>query len=199
MMRIKHNSGLSLIETMVWIAVFTSAMLALTMSILFFYRTSNYTIQQASATASAQRGIDLMIRTVREASYASNGAYPVVSLAANDLRFYAEIDGDFGIEQVHYYLSGNALLKGVIDPSGDPAGYTGTETTSTISGDMRNISQGTSLFTYYDKNGTLISSYAKIGDVRYVSANLLVDVDSNRSPTPLSLRSSAALRNLVGH
>ena len=199
MMHIKYNSGLSLIEPLVWIAVFISAMLALMTSVLYFYRTSNYTIQQASATVSAQHGIDQMIRTVREASYASNGAYPIVSLAGNDFKFYADIDGDFGIEQVHYYLSGSTLLKGVVEPSGDPAVYTGTEVISTVSEDVRNIAQSTLLFTYYDKNGTLISNYAKIGDVRYVSARLLVDVDPNKSPIPLSLNSSAALRNLVLH
>lgn len=199
MIRTINHAGISLIETMVWIAVFTSVMLALTSSVIYFYRTSNYTLQQAAATVSAQRGMDLMIRTVREASYASNGAYPIVSLAGNDLRFYADIDGDVGIEQIRYYLSGATLLRGVIEPSGDPAVYTGVETTSTVSEDVRNIAQSTLLFTYYDKNGTLMTDYAKIGDVRYISARVLVDVDPNRTPIPLSLNSSAALRNLVGH
>lgn len=189
---------MGLLEAVVWVAVFTSAMLALTSSVLYFYRTSNYAIQQGSATASAQRGIDLMIRTIREASYASNGAYPIVSMGNNDLKFYSEIDGDPAIERVHYYFSGTALVKGVIDPTGDPAVYSGVETISTTSEDVRNVAQGTSLFSYYDKNGALLSDLTKIGDVRYISATLLVDVDPVRSPTPLSLRSSAAMRNLIG-
>ncbi len=199
MRRASYERGVSLIETVVWISVFTSAMLALTTSVIYFYRTSNYTIQQASATVSAQRGIDLMIRTAREASYASNGAYPVVSLAGDDLRFYADIDGDFGIEQIHYYLSGTSLMRGVIEPSGDPAVYTGVETVSIVSQDVRNIAQSTAIFTFYDKNGTLMNDYARIGDVRYISARLLIDVDPNKTPTPIYLNSSAALRNLVGH
>ncbi|OGG56689.1 hypothetical protein A3D71_03570 [Candidatus Kaiserbacteria bacterium RIFCSPHIGHO2_02_FULL_55_20] len=190
---------MGLLEAVVWVAVFTSAMLALTSSVLYFYRTSNYSVQQGAATASAQRGIDLMIRTIREASYASNGAYPVVSLGNNELKFYAEIDGDSGIELVHYYLSGTSLVRGTVEPSGDPFVYTGAEATSTVSDNVRNVILGTSLFSYYDKNGTLVSDYAKIGDVRYISATLLVDVDPVRSPTPLSLRSSAAMRNLIGH
>ncbi|MBI5457688.1 hypothetical protein HY971_03120 [Candidatus Kaiserbacteria bacterium] len=198
MERSSPSSGMGLLEAVVWVAVFTSAMLALTSSVLYFYRTSNYAIQQGSATASAQRGIDLMIRTIREASYASNGAYPIVSMGNNDLKFYSEIDGDPAIERVHYYFSGTALVKGVIDPTGDPAVYSGVETISTTSEDVRNVAQGTSLFSYYDKNGALLSDLTKIGDVRYISATLLVDVDPVRSPTPLSLRSSAAMRNLIG-
>ena len=193
------QAGLTLIETVVWIAIFIAAMLAVTSSVLYFYRTSNYAIQQASATASAQHGMDLMVRTIREASYASNGAYPIVSLAANDFKFYAEIDGDPGVEEVHYYISGNSLMKGTIEPSGDPAVYTGAEAISKVSDYIHNLDQATTTFTYYDKNGTKINNYTKIGDVRFVTANLLVDVDTSKSPIPLSLRSSAALRNLVGH
>lgn len=189
---------MTVIEASVWIAVFLSAMLALTTSVLYLYRTSNYTIQQAAATASAQHGIDLMVRTIREASYASNGAYPVISLAANDLKFYADVDGDLGVEKVHYYLSGTLLIKGLVDPTGDPPVYTGAEATSTISDYVRNIAQNTPLFTYFDKNGNQVNNYTKIGDVRFVTADLLIDVDPNRTPVPVDLRSSAAMRNLVG-
>ncbi len=189
---------MTIVETLVWIAIFTSAMIAVSSSVLYFYRTSNYAIQQASAVASAQRGIDAMIRTMREASYASNGAYPIVSIGSNDVRFYAEIDGDVGIEQLHYYISNNALMKGVIDPSGDPAVYTGSEVLSTVSNDLRNTQLGVALFTYYNKTGGQITDFTKIGDVRFVTANLQVDVDPNRTPTPLGLKSSAALRNLIG-
>ena len=79
--------GMTMIETVVWISVFTFAMLALTTSVMYFYRTNNYAIEQASAVSSAQRGIENMVKTFREASYASNGAYPIVSIAPNDVVF----------------------------------------------------------------------------------------------------------------
>jgi type II secretory pathway pseudopilin PulG len=199
MIRSIRGKGMTMIEAVVWISVFISAMFALTTSVLYFYRTSNYTIQQATATASAQHGIDLMVRTIREASYASNGAYPVVSLAANDFKFYADVDSDVGIERVHYYLSGLQLFKGVTEPTGDPAVYTGVEATSSVSEYVQNLNQSSALFAYYDKNGAQITDYSKIADVRFVAANLLIDVDTNKTPIPLSLRSTAAMRNLIGH
>ena len=64
---------------------------------------------------------------------------------------------------------------------------------------MQNIPQSSALFTYFDKNGTQINNYTKIGDVRFITANLLIDVDTNKTPTPLNLRTSAAMRNLIGH
>lgn len=191
---------MTLIEALVWIAVFISAILALFSSVLYFYRTSDYTIQQSGATASAQHGIDTMVKTIRSAAYASNGAYPIVSLAAHDMKFYANTDNDPGIEMVHYYVSGITLFRGVIDPSGDPVVYTGAEATSTVSEYVRNLgSTGTTTFMYYDKNGVSITDYTKIGDLRFISTTLLVDVDESKLPAALTLRSSAALRNLVGH
>lgn len=191
---------MTLLEGMVWIGVFLAVMLAIVSSVLYFYRTSDYAIDQASATISAERGVEGMVRTIRYATYAGNGAYPVVSIAAHDVSFYADIDADPGIERVRYYISGNSLIRAVIEPSGDPIVYTGAETSSLVSEDVRNLdtSVGTTTFLYYDKNGVAVTDYGKIGDVRFVTAVILVDVDPTRSPTPLTLRSSAALRNLLG-
>jgi len=197
-MNIRCTRGLTLIETVVWIAIFTSAMMALTTSVLVFYRTSNSAIQEATATASAQHGVDLLVRTIREASYSSNGAYPIISIAPNDIQFYSDIDSDSLVEQVHYYVSGTTLYEGVINPTGDPPSYANPGVTSNTSLYVQNVAQATSTFTYFDKNGVQITDFTRIGDVRFVTVNLLVDVDPNRSPTIITLRSSAALRNLVG-
>ena len=189
---------MSLIEAMVWIMVLVSAMVALSSTVLYFYRTSHYALEEASAVASAQHGIDLMIRTMREASYASNGAYPIVSIGPNDVKFYADIDPDSGVEQVRYFLSGTNLMKGIVEPTGDPSIYTSAESDTLVSENLRNAAQGVAVFTYYDKNGAQIINYAKIAEVRFITANISVDVDPFRTPTPISLKSSAALRNLIG-
>ncbi len=194
---------MTIIEMTVYIAVFIFIMLALTISIRYFYRTSNYSIQQAQATASAQRGIDKVMRVVREAAYASNGSYPIVSFGPNDLKFYADVDADAFVEKVHYYVASTtptsgSLIQGVIEPSGDPSVYTGAEATSTLSNYVHNLDQSVSTFTYYDANGAQITDYTQIASVRFVTINMVVDVDPNRAPVILTLRSSAALRNLVG-
>jgi hypothetical protein len=179
--------------------MFVVIMSAIMTSILYFYRVSSYTIQEATAVTSAQHGIDAMVRTMREAAYASNGAYPIVSIAANDIVFYSDVDSDSAIERVHYYLSGTNLYQGILNPSGDPPAYSGTESVSVISDYVRNTLQSVKVFSYYDTSGVLITDYTKIGSVRFVSVNVGVDVDTNKTPTPIYLRSSAALRNIVGH
>lgn len=193
-----RSRGLSLIETLVWISMFTAAMFAIVSSVISFYRTSNYAIQEATAITSAQRGLDLMVRQIREASYASNGAYPVISIATSSFAFYAEIDGDSGIERVRYYLDNRTLVRGVVQPAGDPIQYATAEATSSISESVRNNDEGVMLFTYADKNGAVMSDFTRIGDVRFVTLNISVDIDPNRTPTTTKMRSSAAIRNLVG-
>ncbi|MBI5470646.1 hypothetical protein HY968_05025 [Candidatus Kaiserbacteria bacterium] len=188
---------MTFIETVVWIAVYTAAMIALATSVLYFYRTASYSIEQASAVASAQHGIDVMVRSIREASYASNGAYPIVSMSSNDLVFYANIrKNDPLVQRIHYYVVGTTIMQGVLEPSGDPPIYSGSEDVTIVAPYVQNIAVSTTTFTYYDSSGLKISDYAKIASVRFISVNVVVDINPNNQPVQLTLRSSTALRNL---
>lgn len=187
---------MTLLETVVWIGLFTAAMFAIMQSVIYFYRTNNYVIQEASEVTSAQQGIDEVVKTFREASYAANGAYPIVSIAANDIVFYADVDSDALVERVHYYVSGSNLYRGILNPSGDPPNYTGTESITNLSEYVRNITLATSTFTFFDKNGAQITDYTRVIDVRFITAHLIVNIDPNKLPNQLSLKSSAALRNI---
>lgn len=190
------SPGMTFIEVLVSIAVFVFAILAIVSSILYFYRTNTYAIEQASAVSSAQRSIESVVKAMREAAYASNGAYPIVSLGPNDFTFYADIDSDPLIERVRYYLQGTSLYRDVTDPSGDPPVYGAAQTTSVISETVRNLEQGITMFEYYDTSGALMNNYAQIANVRFIAMNIVVNVDPNRLPNQLTLRSTAALRNL---
>ncbi len=192
-----HSRGITLLETVVWIGIFTFAMTAVSQSVLYFFRTSTYSIQESTAVTSTQRGIDSMVRSIREAAYSNVGAFPIVTISTSSFTYYANTDTDSLVEQVRYYVSGTTLYLGIIKPTGDPAVYTGAEATSTVSEYIKNISQGVNLFTYYDAAGAQISDFTKIGNVRFVTVNLVADIDPNRAPTLITLRSSAALRNLV--
>ncbi len=192
--------GMTLIEAMVWIVVFVSAMLALTSALLSFYRTNRYAIQEATAIQSAQHGMDTAVRAIRTASYSNVGAYPVISIAPNQMTFYANVlKGDPYIQQVRLYTQGNSFMEGVVEPTGDPAVYTGTEVLSDLSDYVQNIAANTNTFTYYDQSGAVISDYSKFQNVRFVTVNLVVDASTSSLPTQLTLTSSAALRNLVSH
>ena len=191
---------MTLIEAMVWITVFTAAMLALSAALISFYRVNRYAIQDATAIQSAQHGMDAAVRALRTASYSNIGAYPVISIAPNQISFYANVyKNDTNIQQVRFFTQGNSLMEGIIEPAGDPPAYTGTEVLSDLSDYVLNLNLATSTFLYYDQNGALITDYSKFQNVRFVTINLIVDVSTTSLPTQLTLTSSAALRNLITH
>jgi len=191
------NRAMTLIEVIVWVSVFTAIMIALVSTLLYLYRTNAYAIEQASAVASGERGLDVIVRTIREATYSSNGAYPIVSIAANQITFYVNSNPNSSVEKITYFIQGNSIYQSTIEPQGNPPAYTTASTTINVADYVHNIQQSVSVFTYYDNTGTQISDYTRIADVRFVSVNLVVDVNPNDQPGKLTLRSSAALRNLI--
>lgn len=191
--------GMTFIEALVWIAVATFAMVALTNALLAFYRTSRSSIQESSAIAAAQHGIDIAVKAIRVASYSSSGQYPIISIAANQMSFYANvISGDPQVQQVRLFTTGTSFREGIIEPSGDPPSYTNTETITNLADNIQNLNAPTSTFIYYDGSGNVISDYNQFAKVRFVSINLIVDASTTSIPVALTLQSSAAMRNLVG-
>ncbi len=191
---------MTLIEAIVWIAVFTAIMIVLAQSLLYFYRTNRYTLQEAEAISSAEQGMNVVVQALRTASYSNNGAYPVISIAPDQVSFYASVvKNDPLIQQVRFFVQGTSLMEGIIEPSGDPLSYASSSEVDTIlSNYVQNLTVGTSTFTYYDQNGNVISNYGTYYNMRFVTIELVVDVSTTSLPTQLYLMSSAALRNLVG-
>jgi hypothetical protein len=187
---------MTLIEAMVWVSITSMLLLAIVQSVQYFYRTNTYAVDQGAAITSAQRGIEGMIKTMREAAYSSNGAWPIISMSTSSFAFYADIDSDPFIEQIRFFHQGNSLMRGIIDPSGDPPVYTATEQIASISDYVRNTEQSIQMFKYYNANGVLMTDLTRIAEVRFVEATIVVNINPFRLPNQFTLRSTAALRNL---
>lgn len=192
----RHSRGITFIESLIWIAVFMISMMALIVSLLSFYRANTYTLEQAQAVSDGRRAIEKTVQIMREADYGSNGAYPIVAIATSSVTFYADIDSDSFLERVRFYLDGTNIRRGVIEPTGDPASYPGTETSTLIAEHIRNISQTTILFRYFDQSGTEITTFTNVRAVRFIQVSAIVNVSPDRLPNELTIRSSATLRNL---
>lgn len=190
------SNGMTFIEVLVWISVFLAAMWAIVGSILSFYRANTYTLEQAQAVSEARRSIEKVVGTMREATYSNEGAYPIISIADNSISFYADIDADPVAERVRYFIEGNELKQGVIDPIGDPPNYAVAETVTIVAYFIRNISQGVTAFRYYDAAGAQIADMNDITDVRFVRIDTVVNVSPDKLPNELTMRSSATFRNL---
>lgn len=190
------HRGFSLVEMMVVIGIFTITMITVTASIVYFYRSNTYSLEQVTAITSGRRGIEYLTRDLREVTYAEDGAYPVATLGTSTVTFYADVDSTTDVEKVRYFLDSGMLMKGVIKATGNPLGYTGAEQVSIMAEYVRNLEKGVDIFVYKTATGTTITDLTKNQDVRFVRVSLIVNVNPNRLPEEFVLRGSATLRNL---
>lgn len=194
----KNKAGFTLVETIVVLALYTIIMLAVTTGIHNMYRYNAYTFAQAYQVQNARIGMQSLIRDIREMTYADDGSFPLVTMEDNKIAFYSDIDRDDSVEYVEYELTDTILTKSVFNATGSPPVYdTGSpDEFYTMSRYVQNLNQGTSTFSYYDNNGIGIASSTNLIDVRYIKAQIIVNIDPIRDPGEYMLRSSAALRNL---
>lgn len=194
----KHRvKGFTVIEMIIVIAMFSMVMLAIASSVVFFYRSNASALEQAFAVEHAQKGINVLVRDIRETIYSDEGSYPVISIATSSFSFYSDIDRDASVELTRYFIDGEELFKGTINAtSGSPVYDPANEIIVSVSDDVRNWAQDTSVFRYFDDTGTEILNFTNVTDVAFVEVTLIVNINPSRAPNEFTLRSSATLRNL---
>ncbi len=192
------KKGMSLVEMLVVVALFTILSLAITNSIDSFYKFNSYTIAQSYQVSEARRGLQNLIRDIREMTYADDGAFPLISRGSTTISFYSDIDRDDSVELIEYELATTTLYKNIYDAVGSPPIYnTSPSETIIISRYVQNNLQGTEIFNYFNEGGLQATSTTLVTDIRYVGVNLIINIDPVRDPGEFSLRSSASLRNLI--
>ena len=193
---VKHP-GFSIVEVVIGIALVAMAGLLvwqLQSSVLSF-NTSPY--DSMSEEADVLKFINTWASEVRSMQPAANGAYPLVTSATDSMAFYSDYDADGTIERIRYYRSGNVLMKGVIEPAGNPPVYTGTEVTVA---EVRDLSGLDPIFNYYDDSydGSTapLAQPVITANVRLVKITLTVDRLPGRPPGPITVTTQVSMRNL---
>ncbi len=194
--RFSPVQGFTLVETVVTVALTAIVGIALLSMISYFYRSNAHLLEATSAVESGNRGLRETLNALREASYAEDGAYPVLSAATSSITFYGSLDEDVAAERIRLYLSDSTLYRGVTNPSGSPLSYEGQpEAIDIIATHIRN-DVSVPLFRYYDETGIELLDTIDIARIRSVQVRLEVDINPNRAPNIFILEGSATLRNL---
>jgi len=195
---LKNQFGLTLVETVVAIGIYTVLMLAITASITSIYQTNSYTLSQANEVDNARRGMTQWNRDTKEMLVAEDGTFPLAVIEEHKLGYFSDTDQDLNVEYVEYILASTTLTKYVYNATGTPATYdfTTPDTQETLSLFVQNLNQSTSTFFYFDETGAALSSTSPLVDVKYIKAQIIVNIDPFRSPGEFMLRSSIAPRNL---
>lgn len=195
----RKNAGLTLVETIVTIAIFTLIMGAVVSSLIYFYRSNAYSVEQSSAITFARRGVEILTEDIREATYSEGGAFPVKTIGSYSITVFSDVDQDNDVERVRYFLDDTNLMRGVTSPTSTPVEYRNSDEDLTVlASHVRNQVKGTPIFTYYNKSGGSLTDFSNVGDLGFVEVNLTININPQRLPQDYTLHSSATLRNLKG-
>lgn len=192
----RNGSGFTLIETVAVISMTALIFAAVSWAIVSFYRANAFIIQQSFAINSARKGVEKMVKEIREATYSDTGSYPIVSASSSEFIFYSDVDKDNKVERIRYTLDGTNLEKGEIKSSGDPLVYDpANEKISIASEYIRNSTQQP-VFSYFDSQGDEVVNLSNISDISLVKIKLVVNIVPGRAPEEFTLYSTAQIRNL---
>jgi len=190
--------GYTLIEALIAVAITGILIVIIFEFIHQTFQMQTFISEQSQAISEAQDGIEIFTQELREVVPADTGAYGIVEAEENSLTFYSDIDSDVTTERVHYFLEEGNLIKGILEPSGDPLVYSGTETELILSSSIVNEASAP-IFTYYDQNypeaSTALAYPADVTSVTLVQVNLQINVTPERMPDTYSLKTFVQLRN----
>lgn len=197
---------MGLVEMLVAISIFTIGMLGFTQLFIHSWRQNSYTMEMGQTAMAVSQGTSKIVQYLREVRQGDNGAYPVVSANDNDLVVYSDYDQDGITERLHFYRSGEDILMGIRKPTtGMPKTYaSGDTSTETIASHIVNDA-GTPIFAYYDSSypedsiNNPIHTPATAPDVRLVRIDLHMNIDPNRPPDNVQIKSFVEIRNLNDH
>lgn len=188
------KKGLTLIETLMTIAIFTLAMGIISGFLVMGYKTQSYTWQQSLAISEARKGIETMVKEIREARLGDDGSYIIEKAEDFQFIFYSDIDKDLAVERIRYFVEGTDFKKGVTDPGGWPIKYDlKNEKIFILSQFVRNQPP---IFRYFDGKSQELSPPARLRDTKLMMVYLVINVNPNRPPQDFVLESAVQIRNL---
>ncbi len=195
----ENNKGFTLMEILITMAIFTFIMGAVSLFARDIFQYENIFSGGLNAYDDARKVLQPIASEVRSASSSSLGSYPIEVAGDTNFVFYSDINNDGLKERIRYFLSGSILMRGVIIPAGNPLQYSSSD--ETISEIVHGVvNNSTSIFTYYDSNyngnTSPLAQPISVLSVRLLKINLIIDMDPNREPLPVTVTTQISFRNL---
>ncbi len=190
------ESGYTLVEMLVVLAIFIFLVVTVSDFVVRGLKSTTFGYEQDEAVKNARKSLDPMMKEIREAAPAVNGAYMIGTTSTSSLIFYANVDAATNTERIRYYLSGNKIYRGVIWATGTPLSYpAAAEKTAALINYVNN--RGLPIFTYFDTNNNLMgSSTASTSAIRMIHLSLYINVTPAIAPADYPLEMDIQIRNL---
>ncbi len=191
-MKSMHDHGFTLLETIIFSAIFVIVMMAIYTTYIATHTTYTQELNKIEVQQNAWAGAERMSREIRTAGYDPSDVITVVPATAiqvanaNDITFIGDVDGDGNTDQVRYSLNGNGQLarefstwNGAAFPALTPSVLADGVSTLT--------------FTYYDGSDTVTTI---LTDIRRITIDLTTLETAGGRPANFSLTTDVRLRNL---
>ncbi len=193
------KQGFSLIEILVALGIFGLIILALANFQWSLFSQNTLINSSLNADSEMRSALKKIVAELRGAAQSDTGVYQIAEATKNSLTFFSDVDGDGRREQVRYFLTGTALMRGLIKPAGNPLAYNpALETLTTMVHAIANPNQA--IFSYHDQNYSgsevALTEPINIPLVRLVKITLTVDENPNKPPSSLTLSSQVSIRSL---
>lgn len=191
-----YSCGYTLLELIVVIAILGLILPALYYGLNALYIGHGYAFARALALIEAHRAQDALVRDIRAAVYAEDGSLPLIDISTSSLALYTDTDLDGKVERVRYYLEGELLMLGVVEPTATSSYPLDTEVVYEIADDITNSVSGVDLFRYFSATSSEITQSSQSLSVRRVEVSIEASKTFRSNTAAVTLRSSASIRNL---
>lgn len=189
------KKGFSLTEIVIVVGIFGLIAIALGTFNKDVFLLSFIARDSIESVSDAESLMRVMAKELRTAAPGDNGGFPIISASTSTITFYTDSDGNGTHEKIRYFVNGLDLKRGIVQPSGQPATYVGTESVKTL---MKNVRNGTtSMFLYYNvATGTPLTMPVDPAKIKLVEVNVFLDANVQRAPAIRKFTTKATIRNL---
>lgn len=195
------KKGMSLIEMIVAISIFTMGIAGFTMLFLKSWKSNSFILEEGMASSQASQTVTNISGKLREIRQPDTGEYMIKTANENELVIYVNEDADSNIERVRYFLDGtnHILKKGVAEASGSPLSYPAdysSDTINNLASYVMNSGGSEPVFKYYDNTNTQLSASPTPTNIRVIEINLWINIKPLSAPENVKIGTSVELRNL---
>ncbi len=143
------SRGFTLVETIVAVFLFVGLVGAVSGFAIFFFKNFSFSYEEQQSVNLIHGAVTRISRDIREARTGNQGAWPIISAGDNEFIFYSDVTNDGRTDRVRYFLDGNLLKRGVIEPTQVPVEYHLSQEKITVIASGIDLG-GKPLFTYYN-------------------------------------------------
>jgi prepilin-type N-terminal cleavage/methylation domain-containing protein len=194
------NSGFTLVEVIISIFIFSFIAYGVIFLMSNILGSAQGQTTILADTDQARKLSFQMVSEMRNATYGSDGGYPLNTAQDQQVVFYTNSDSDAGIEKVRYFVQNGKLYKGVTEWNGS-AYNPATEQQYVVQNNLGNASAP--LFYYYNDSYTgsstqvALTQPVNILQVSHVKLNLKIfNVAGGTRTNTYTITASATMRNL---